>query len=105
MRSRELPPPRTSSSQGTSGRAKDLGSHHRANSSDFVHAWYTRRAGPLKVRVTTSSRSDFRSTAVGLLIGLESLSFLASIDLLLLFEFFDQGVQRFEARFPALPVG
>ena len=34
---------------------------HCLNSSGLVHASNTRRAGPLKVRVTTSSRSNFRS--------------------------------------------
>jgi type I restriction enzyme M protein len=34
------------------------------NSSGLVHASNTMRAGALKVRLTTSSRSDFRSTVV-----------------------------------------
>jgi dihydrofolate reductase len=38
------------------------------------------RAGPLKVRVTTSSRSDFRSTVVRFFMGVRSLSLLASIN-------------------------
>jgi hypothetical protein len=42
----------------------DFGTHHRLNSSGFVHASNTMRAGPLKLRVTTSSRSDVRSTVV-----------------------------------------
>ena len=42
----------------------DLGTHHCLNSSGLVHASNTMRAGPLKVRVTTSSRSDVRSTVV-----------------------------------------
>jgi Tol biopolymer transport system component len=39
----------------------DFGAHHCFSSSGLVHASYTRRAGPSKVRVTTNSRSDFRS--------------------------------------------
>ena len=55
-------------------------------------------AGPLKVRVTTSSRSDFRSTFV------RSLSFPASIDLLLPFQFLNNLVQLIEACGPELAV-
>ncbi len=47
----------------------DFGTHHRLNSSGLVHASNTMRAGPLKVRVTTSSRSDFRSTVVRFFMG------------------------------------
>ena len=57
----------------------DLGAHHRRNSSGFVHASNTMLAGPLTVRVTTSSRSDFRSTVVGFF-G-RSLSFIAGAEL------------------------
>ena len=49
---------------GDEGYSNDFGSHHCLNSSGVVHALNTMRAGPLKVRVTTSSRSDFRSTLV-----------------------------------------
>ena len=42
----------------------DFGAHHRWKSSGLVQASNTMRAGPLKVRVTTSSRSDLRSTVV-----------------------------------------
>ena len=40
----------------------DFGDHQSLSSSGLVHASNTIRAGPLKVRVMTSSRSDFRST-------------------------------------------
>src|SRR4051812_16459274 len=62
------------------------------------------RAGPLKVRVATSSRSDFRSTVVRFFMGVGSLSLLASIDLLLPFQFLDNLVQLVEARVPELAV-
>ena len=57
----------------------DFGTHHRLNSSGFDHASNTRRAGASKVRVTTTSRSDFRSTFVTFFIGASSLCLLASI--------------------------
>src|SRR6185436_2457996 len=60
--------------------------------------------GPLKVRMTTSSRSDFRSTVVRFFIGVASLSLLASIDLLLPFQFLDNLVQLVEACVPELAV-
>src|SRR6185503_881313 len=82
----------------------DFGTHHRLNSSGLVHASNTMRAGPLKVRVVTSSRSDFRSTVVPFFMGVGSLSFLASIDLLLPFQFFDNLVQLLEACVPELAV-
>src|SRR4026207_1550766 len=62
---RYLPPTRTSISQESRDIPIDFGTHHRLNSSGLVHASNTMRAGALKVRVTTSSRSDFRSTVVG----------------------------------------
>src|SRR3954451_384493 len=82
----------------------DFGTHHCLNSSGLVHASNTMRAGPLKVRVTTSSRSDFRSTVVRFFIGMASLSLLASIDLLLPFQFLDNLVQLVEAFVPTLAV-
>src|SRR5499426_2547586 len=82
----------------------DFGAHHCVNSSGVVHASNTMRAGPLNVRVTTSSRSDLRSTAVRFFIGVASLSLLASIDLLLPFQFLDNLVQRVEAGVPELAV-
>src|SRR5262245_36779513 len=80
----------------------DFGSHHRLNSSGLVHASNTMRGGALNVRVTTSSRSDFRSTVV-----LSSLSLFASINLLLLFfpfQFLDNLVQLVETGIPELAV-
>src|SRR5687767_11637274 len=82
----------------------DFGAHHCLNSSGLVHASNTMRAGPLKVRVTTTSRSDFRSTVVRFFIGVASLSLLASIDLLLSFQFLDNLVQLVEACVPELAV-
>src|SRR5437763_15877034 len=85
---RYVPPARTSSSQESRDRPHDFGTHHRLNSSGLVQASNTRRAGPLMVRVTTSSRSDFRSTVVRFFMAAGSLSLLvASIDHLLLFQF------------------
>src|SRR5688500_12091985 len=94
---RYLPPTRTSISQESRDIPSDLGTHHCLNSSGLVHASNTRRAGPSIVRVTTSSRSDFRSTVVRFFIGATSPSLLASIDLLLPFQFLDNSVQLVEA--------
>src|SRR6186997_1014342 len=52
----------------------------------------------------TSSRSDFRSDVVRWPTGAGSLSLLATITLLLAFEFLDDRVQRVEARGPQLAV-
>src|SRR5918994_4996585 len=82
----------------------DFGAHHRLSSSGLVQASNTMRAGPLKVRVTTNSRSDFRSTVVRFFIGVGSLSLLASINLLLPFQFLDDLVQLVEACVPELAV-
>src|SRR5882757_1958380 len=101
---RYLPPIRTSASQESRGTPVDFGAHHRLSSSGLVHASNTMRAGPLKVRVTTSSRSDFRSTVVRLFMGVGSLSLLSSIHLLLPFQFLDNLVQRVEACVPELAV-
>src|SRR6185436_2510293 len=97
---RYLPPTRTSISQES--RDTPLGTHHRLKSSGLVHASNTMRAGALNVRVTTSSRSDFRSTVVWFFIGVDSLSLLAVINLLLLFELqlFDNLIQLVEACIP-----
>src|SRR5262245_37496882 len=99
---RYLPPTRTSISQASSVIPIDFGTHHCLNSSGFDHASNTRRAGASKVRVVTSSRSDLRSIFTGFFTGL--LSFLASIDLLLSFQFFDDLVQRVEPFGPELAV-
>src|SRR5262245_42397560 len=101
---RYLPPTRTSISQERRNMPIDFGAHHCLNSSGLVHASNTMRAGPLTVRVTTSSRSDFRSTVVRFFIGVASLSFLASIDLLLPFQFLDNLVQLVEACIPELAI-
>src|SRR5580700_5614597 len=101
---RYLPPTRTSISQESRDTPLDFGAHHRLNSSGLVHASNTMRAGPSKVRVTTSSRSDFRSTVVRFFIGVCSLSLLASIDLLLPFQFLNNLVQLVEACVPELAV-
>src|SRR6187431_2755718 len=103
--SRRYPPPtRASISQESRDMPIDFGTHHRLNSSGLVHASNTMRAGPLKVRVTTSSRSDFRSAVVRFFMGVGSLSLVASIDLLLPFQFLDNLVQLVEAFVPELAV-
>src|SRR6186713_2997458 len=94
------PPARTSISQDRRNIPIDFGTHHCLNSSGLVHASNTMRAGPLMVRVTTSSRSDFRSAVVWLFTGVASLSLLASIDLLLPFQFRNHLVQLVEACVP-----
>src|SRR5215218_8524624 len=101
---RYLPPTRTSISQESRDIPIDFGTHHCMNSSGLAHASKTMRAGPLKVRVTTSSRSDFRSTVVRFFMGVGSLSLLSSIDFLLPFQFLDNLVQLVEARVPELAV-
>src|SRR5262249_2487754 len=83
----------TSSSQESRDRPNDFGTQHRLNSSGLVNASKTIRAGPLMVRVTTSSRSDVRCTVVPFFIAVASRSPLASIDLLLPFQFLDNLVQ------------
>src|SRR6187549_893748 len=101
---RYVPPTRTSISQESRDMPNDFGSHHCLNSSGLVHASNTMRAGPLKVRVTTSSRSDFRSTVVRFFMGVGSLSLLASISLLLPLQFLDNVVQLVEPCIPELAV-
>src|SRR5258708_6720001 len=98
------PPARTPISQESRDLPIALGPHHRLNRSGFVHASNTMCAGASKVRVTTSSRSDFRSTAVRFFMGWGSLSFLASIEFLPLFQILDNPVQLVEARGPELAV-
>src|SRR6185436_20114097 len=101
---RYLPPTRASISQERRNMPIDFGTHHCLNSSGLVHASNTIRAGPLTVLVTTSSRSDFRSTVVRFFVGVSSLSLLASIDFLLPFQLLDNPVQLVKARVPELPV-
>ncbi len=74
----------------------DLGAHQRVNSSGRVQASNTMRAGALKVRRITISRSDVRSAVVAWGVTAGSLFFLASMGLLLAFQFFDDLVQRVE---------
>src|SRR5579859_6696692 len=97
MTKRYWPPTRTSTSQESSDMSNDFGIHHRLSSSGLVNASNTMRGGPLMIRVTTSSRSDFRSTVVRFFIGVRSLSLLMSIDLLLPLQFLDNRVQLIEA--------
>src|SRR3954466_12408207 len=97
---RYVPPTRTSMSQEISDSADDFGTHPRLNSSDLVHASNTMRAGPLKVRVTTNSRSDLRSTVAGFFMAVGSLSLFASIALFLPFQFLDNLVRLVEPRLP-----
>src|SRR5262245_33356911 len=81
----------------------DFGAHHRLSSSGLVQASNTMCTGALKVRVTTSSRSDFRSTVVRFFPEGALLPLFASIDLFL-FQFLDNLVQLVEARGPELAV-
>src|SRR5262249_22704136 len=101
---RYVPPVRTSASQERKDTPNDFGAHHRLSSSGLVQASNTICAGPSKVRVTTSSRSDFRSTAVPYFVGLISLSLLSSIGFRLLFQSLDKRVHPVEASGPALAV-
>src|SRR4029078_6517634 len=101
---RDMPIAATPTSQERRDMPRDSATPHRWNSAGLVHASNTMRAGPLKVRVTTSSRSDFRSTVVRFFVGAGSLPVLASIDLLLPFQFLDNRVQLVEACVPELAV-
>src|SRR5215469_10129403 len=81
----------------------DFGTHQPLNNSGLLHASKTMCAGALNVRVTTSSRSDLRSTAVRFMAaGLPS--FPSRICLLLAFQVLDNLVQRVEACAPELAV-
>src|SRR3984885_3939248 len=97
---RYRPPTRTSASQEISDTPDDFGAHHLLSNSGLVHASNTMRAGPSKVRVMTSSRSDFRSAVVRFV----SRSLPASIELLLAFQFLNNLVQLVEACRPQLAV-
>src|SRR5690349_6434714 len=81
----------------------DFGTHQRLNKSGLLHASKTMCAGALNVRVTTSSRSDLRSTAVRFMAAVLP-SFPSGICLLLAFQVFDNLVQRIEACAPELAV-
>src|SRR5215469_9166633 len=93
-------------SHESSDRPADFGTHQRLNNSGLLHASKTMCAGALNVRVTTSSRSDLRSTTVRFMAaGL--LSFPSGICLLLLllgFQLLDNPVQFVETCAPELPV-
>src|SRR2546430_15190859 len=81
----------------------DFGTHQRLNNSGLLHASKTMCAGALNVRVTTSSRSDLRSTAVRFMAaGLPSFSL--GICLLLWFLVLDNLFQLVEACAPELAV-
>src|SRR5262249_12457225 len=82
----------------------DFGIHQRLNSSGLLHAWKMRRAGASNVRVTTSSRSDLRSTVVAFFMAGVSLSLVGSLGALIAFQFLDHPVQLVEARVPELAV-
>src|SRR3954471_15498915 len=82
----------------------DFGTHQRSNSSGFDHASNTKRAGASNDRVTTTSRSDFRSTFVTFFIRARSPSLLPSIRLLLPLQFLDDLVELAEALVPELVI-
>src|SRR5215510_7567268 len=92
---RYVPPTRTSISQESRVRPHDFGTHHRLNRSGLVQASNTMRAGPLKVRVTTSSRTSALSSC-GSSWGWAHFLVLPPIGALLRFEFFDNLVQLVE---------
>src|SRR5690606_13116406 len=95
---RYLPPVRTSISQESRVRPAASGTHQRLNRSGLLQASNTRWTGPSNVRVTTNSRSDLRST----LVGLTAVLFALAICLLLAFQVFDDPVQSVEAGAPEL---
>src|SRR6476620_5896398 len=88
----------------TSLMPKDSGAHQRISSSGVVQALKTRWTGPLKVRVTTNSRSEVRSVVVPSLILAGLFASFVSIGFLLLFEFFDDRVERVETFGPVLAI-
>src|SRR5574339_516958 len=87
-------------SHESSVRPSDFGTHHCLNSSGLVHSWNTMWAGPLIVRVTTSSRADFRSDVVRFFMAVGSPADLVSIALLLALQFVDHVLECIEARVP-----
>src|SRR5579862_3198655 len=101
---RYLPPVRASMSQEMNVIPHDFGTHHRLSSSGVAQASNTRHAGAWKVRVMTSSRSDFGSTVVRFSAVEVSLAVLTSIALLPLLQFLNNLVQRVEARDQELAV-
>src|SRR5690606_9119526 len=99
---RYVPPVRASTSQEMNDIPNDFGVHQRMISSGLVQASNTMCAGALKIRVMTSSRSDFRSIVVGLFMGLDSLSLVRWVDAFRLFELLNDPVQLVEACVPEL---
>src|SRR6185312_7455309 len=91
-------------SQESSVRPADFGTHQRLNNSGLLHASKTMCAGALSRRVTTSSRSDLRSTAVRFKATVGLPSFSVDICFLLAFQVFNKLVQRVEACAPELAV-
>src|SRR5690348_8660266 len=89
-------------SHESSVRPADSGTHQRWNNSALLHASKTICAGASNVRVTTSSRSDLRSTTVRFTTAL--LSFASGICLLLPAQVPDDFVQSVETRAPHLAV-
>src|SRR5689334_22101340 len=89
--SRYLPPVRTSISHDCSTTPDtDSGIHQRRNSAGSLHALNTMWGGASNSRVAANSRSDLRSTLVGLAVALlacRSIRFL-------LFHFVDDRVER-----------
>src|SRR5690606_10583633 len=86
---RYLPPVRTSISQESRVRPAPSGTHQRLKRSGLLQASNTRWTGASNVRVTTNSRSDLRST----LVGLTAVLLAFAICLLLAFQVFDDPVQ------------
>src|SRR4051794_2506517 len=82
----------------------DFGAHQRVNRSGLVQASNTMRAGALKLRVMTSSRSDLRSVVVRFATEPGSGFPFSSIDFLLPFHVFNHFVQRIKAGTPKLAV-
>src|SRR3982751_1373991 len=100
---RYVPPVRTSISHECSVMPIDFGAHHCFTSSGRVHASNTMRAGASNVRVTTTSRSDVRSTVVRGRVP-RSPCVLASIVLFLPLQVLDDLVQLREPCVPELLV-
>src|SRR3954447_21379040 len=78
----------------------DFGTHHCRNSSASVQASNTTARGPSIVRVTTSSRSDVRSTVVRSTVVVASAALRVSIALLLPSSLRDDLLQLVEPGVP-----
>src|SRR5262249_7108561 len=90
-------------SHETSDMPADFGTHQLLNNSGLLQASKTMCAGALNVRVTTSSRSDLRSTSVRFM-AVGVLSFPSGLFLLLVFQVIDNLVQRVGPCAPELAV-